>query len=140
MNKRSSRLAAWLMTLLMIINIIPTSAFASVVDDYTGPETRVLETLSAGTPPNEDNKTFDVQYVIEGKYTYNGQNLVLTQYGKTDQKGNPSTYAPATIPECNGNMSRTWEEGMLTFHVQPNEGVSIHIRYLAIYTAANITT
>ena len=143
MNKSKTRIVAWLLTLVMVLNLSPVPVFAEEVlpvNDKPAPTLgagyKELETVSEGTPPNED-KTFDVQYVIEGTYTYNGKNLILEKYGETGVKGNPSSYSPKHIPECNDDMKRTWEEGKLTFLVQPNQGVSIHIRYMMIYTKRN---
>ena len=115
MNKRSSRLIAWLLTLAMILNIAPISAFADeptvTSNRRQGPATYpTISTLSTGNPPS-DNMNFDVRYVIKGDYTYSGQNLLL----KTVENvyGQPSGYGGSTPDKCepDNDSSKAWEEG-----------------------------
>ena len=72
MNKRSSRLIAWLLTMMMIFNIAPTSAFAGAQSGgWETPSYAVtdISTYRDDGAPNENNRSFTVKYVVSGQYT-----------------------------------------------------------------------
>ena len=93
MNKSSSRLIAILMTVMMIFNIAPVSAFAeggqtpsgetSAIDMEMADGYQVVGSVGTDEVPGE-NQTFDVQYVVRGDFTYSGKTLLIdTESGVT---------------------------------------------------------
>ena len=75
MNKRSTRLVAWLLTLVMVLNIFPVSAFAG--DNGSNVEYESLDSPPMGQrlTPSEDQ--YVVRYVVEGEYTYDGKDVFI---------------------------------------------------------------
>ena len=54
-NKRSSRLIAWLLTLVMVLNMSPMTAVAETGSGlYTGPAYETVATLSSDPVPIRD--------------------------------------------------------------------------------------
>ena len=138
MNKRSARLIAWLLTLMMVLNIVPMSALAVSSERYYGPELQTLGELSSGSVPNQTISDYKVQYVIKGEYTYDGNHLIIkTENGK---KGNPSQEEPEQTPGCStaDKNTATWDEvnRVLTFYPVPNT-CSVELRYMLIFTDAS---
>ena len=85
MNKRSSRLIAWLLTLVMMLNIAPIPASAGVESsNWTGPVYPVLENLSSTPVPNQGISDYTVQYVIKKEYTYDGKNCPVEKSWKSE--------------------------------------------------------
>jgi hypothetical protein len=83
MNKSGSRLIAWLLALVMILNIAPVTAFAAESETYT-PTIANGEIISqtdfggSNIPNDANNKiAFTIQYVVQGKYLSTGQNILL---------------------------------------------------------------
>lgn len=131
-NKRSFRLIAWMLTMVMIFNILPVSAFA--VDDAVSNTDQspdlgteysylIVGNLDTETPENKSGQAFTVKYVIKGEYTYSGNNLLLSQYTKKVTNDNPATISPDSITGCSvdGN-SRQWDasEKVLYFYPVPD--------------------
>ena len=122
MNKRSSRLIAWLLTLVMVLNIAPMTALA---DDspvrsntYKGPTYAVLETESSEPVPDQTIDSYTVQYVIKGEYTYDGKSIVVKSYpGKA---GNPSKESCEDTTGCSnpGTSTATWDSATRTFIIE----------------------
>ena len=84
MNKRSYRFIAWLLTLVMILNMSPISAFAensktSNPDQSPPLESEngysVIDNLPTDSAPQR-NESFNVQYVIRGTHVSSGNNLL----------------------------------------------------------------
>ena len=71
MNKRSSRLVAWLLTLVMVLNMSPISAFATPKsNEVKGPTYPIIDTLSNDPVPTEKVAGgYTVQYVVKAEYT-----------------------------------------------------------------------
>ena len=131
MNKRSSRLIAWLLTLVMVLNMSPVSAFAGIKsNELQGPDYPVLATLSTGSVPTGDYDDFTVQYVIKGDYTYDGNNLIL--YKVEHVTGKPSEAPMDSVDKCSGpdRNTATWDEATktLSFYPVPNTA-SLELRY-----------
>ena len=134
-SKRSSRLIAWLLTLVMILNIMPMSAVAEVKSNQiTGPTYPVLETLGTGAVPNEPISGYTIQYIITGDYTYDGSNIVIREEPGT--KENPSQEEPVTIAGCENAQKNTakWDETnkILQFFPVPNTQ-SVELRYELVF-------
>ena len=129
MNRRSSRLVAWLLTLVMILNIAPVTAFAD------NPSSNSVKGPSTGIAPDENVSDFTIQYVIRGQYTYDGVDTVLTDETQYHQSGNPSRVSPKSIDNCStdGN-SRSWDSqnSTLTFFPTPNTA-SVELRYELVF-------
>lgn len=140
MNKRSNRLVAWLLTLVMIFNIAPTTVFAEVGSgNYTGPSFAVVETLSDASVPNKSvSDGYTIKYIIKKEYTYTGENLVIREETRTE--GNPSQEEPVTITGCSNadKNNATWDEDnrVLYFYPVPNTA-TVELRYMLIFTKAN---
>lgn len=144
MSKRSSRVIAWLLALVMILNISPLSVLAEVIPQQdpenditmtldTGLDAHVLEVLSTGSALNE-TRTYTVQYVIKGEYTYTGENLILDEYTRTVTNGNPSSEQPGSITGCSLDFNnKSWDEATntLTFYAVPDTN-TIELRYMLI--------
>ena len=71
-HNMNSRLLAWLLTLVMVLNIFPVSAFAGSDVDY---ETLDAPPMGQRLTPSEDQ--YVVRYVVEGEYTYDGKDVFL---------------------------------------------------------------
>ena len=149
-NKRSFRLIAWLLAMVMILNIAPLSAFAA--GEEGGNSNRiesnqkpspdlgkedglsVVGALSQGTPPGaEYTGSYTVQYVIKGDYTYSGNNLLVKTETAT---GNPAGYGGAAPEKCefDNSSSKTWDESSktLTLYCKPLT-CTVELRYMVVY-------
>lgn len=108
MNKRSSRLIAWLLTLVMVLNMSPVSAFAGVESgEWPGPKyskVNINSFVDDGNAPTHDIDSFTAKYVVSGEYTSTGEYYLLEDYTRTVTNKNPSAYQ-----EKPGNLSANFE-------------------------------
>ena len=141
MNKRSStRLMALLVAMIMLFNIAPVAAFAEGTPSGgsdkvgLGRENGYLiigdEAFGTQTPP-DDKKTFDVQFVVRGKYTYSGNNLVIAKYENV--YGQVSAYEDGKPSTCNidDEVSPKWDGKTKTIFVKP-QTCDVELRYMII--------
>ena len=150
-NKSSFRFIAWLLALIMILNVTPLSALAEVTnntrisnqdpspaldseDGYS-----VVGSLSTGTPPSENYGSFTVYYVIKGDYTYGGNNLLVKT--ETASNSQPSGYGGTAPDGCEFDNSspKTWDAGTnsLTIYCKPKT-CEVELRYMAIVDKDNV--
>ena len=163
-NKFSYRLFAWLLAIIMVLNVAPVSAFAELNDPGTNqvdPQNEkssppvekdpitglsvVGQVVSDSVPNNTE--TFTVRIVVKGDYTYNGKDLVYKSV--PGRSGNPSTYNPKDDQGLGlGNLddmfsggfeTRTWdkENKILTFYPTLHTAPTIDIHYDLLYQNEN---
>ena len=143
-NKSSFRLVAWLVALVMILNMMPLTAFA--VDKPSNPAFSpdigkelgytIIGNLPEETPPDRSVGDFTIKYVIQGEYTYSGSDLLLDSYTRTVTDGsNPYRINPDSIEDCSVDAnSRVWdsESNTLIFYPIPDTR-TIELRYMVAY-------
>ena len=137
MNKRSSRLMAWLLTLMMFFNILPAPAFAGVTSSsYTGPEYAVVnigDYVDNGNAPSSSIDWFDVKYIVSGEYTSTGEYYYLSQYDKRVTNNAPSSYQEK--PQGFQVVGRKWDDTKkeLVLLLSPNKNGRVTLHYVIIY-------
>ena len=151
-NRYGSRLIALLLSLVMLFNIAPMTAFAAGNEGTDMPSAQkpspdiekeggysVISIPSAGTPPTSNESGFTVHYVVKGKYTYSGNNLLLKTV--KDVSGQVSAYQGTAPDGCEFDNSEpsVWQVGnpsVLTVYVKPLTA-KVHLRYLLIVEKDN---
>ena len=137
MNKRSSRLMAWLLTLMMFFNILPAPAFAGVTSSsYTGPEYAVVnigDYVDNGNAPSSSIDWFDVKYIVSGEHTSTGEYYYLSQYDKRVTNNAPSSYQEK--PQGFQVVGRKWDDTKkeLVLLLAPENANWVTLHYVIIY-------
>ena len=76
MKRIMKRWTALLISLLMVFNMTPVSVLATDFGD--APKTNDVEVISIGTEtPPQANQNFSAQFVIDGKWTYDGAPMLM---------------------------------------------------------------
>ena len=163
MNKRSYRFIAWLLTLVMILNMSPLSAFAESADEVNSMKSNkekspplesesgysVIDNLSTGEAPG-DNLSFYVQYVIRGDYTPSGNSLLWknaageSRFAVQDkqvsayQEGLPTGFEWDS-PKSSWQAAHDNEPNLLTMYIKPLAS-PITVHYYLVLIKDGVTT
>ena len=131
-RKKLVRMISLLMALMMICGMLPMSASASETDMGRW---HVSDTVLVGEDNiPQSNMTFHVQYVVRGKYTYSGEDLLVgTEENISGQVSGYGGSVPAGCEYDDASPRKAWnrERNTLILYCKPLK-CEVELRYSVI--------